>query len=250
MKIRFEFNKENYSADLSKPIDISIPLGEGDNNPNCYRADPPVFETIVSGDFIGSVSKGGPVNYQKISITPHGNGTHTECYGHISDNGATINGALKKFHFVSELVSIEPVLDGDDSIITSGALGAKISTAKTDGLIVRSLPNSEGKLTRRYSGTNPPYFDPGALKMLADRNILHLMVDLPSVDKEVDGGKLLAHRNFWNFPDATRENATITELIFVPDALPDGLYLVNLQIISLETDACPSKPLLFPMVKV
>jgi kynurenine formamidase len=250
MKIEFNFNGEKYAADLSNPLDISIPLREGESNPNCYWAEPPVFETIVSGDFIGSVSEGGPVNYQKISITPHGNGTHTECYGHISADGATINGTLKKFHFVSELVSIEPILMGDDSVITWESLEAKISNTNIEGLIVRSLPNSVGKLARRYSGTNPPYFDLKALKMLANRNFLHLMVDLPSVDREVDGGKLLAHRNFWNFPAATRGNATITELIFVPDSVPDGLYLVNLQIISLETDACPSKPLLFPMSKI
>jgi hypothetical protein len=43
-------------------------------------------------------------------------------------------------------------------------------------------------------------------------------------------------------------DATITEMVFVPDAVADGIYLLNIQIASLETDASPSKPVLYPLL--
>ena len=42
-----------------------------------------------------------------------------------------------------------------------------------------------------------------------------------------------------------RLDCTITELIYVPDDIPDGLYLLNLQIASFEIDVSPSKPVLY-----
>jgi hypothetical protein len=67
-----------------------------------------------------------------------------------------------------------------------------------------------------------------------------LLIDLPSVDKEKDEGKLLAHKAFWNVTDVNdlnldaRLEATITEMIYVPDNVADGSYLLNLQIASLK----------------
>ena len=75
----------------------------------------------------------------------------------------------------------------------------------------------------------------------------HLLIDLPSVDKESDGGKLLAHHAFWQYPFNTKTERTITEMIYVPNTIYDGTYLLNIQIASFENDASPSKPLLFQM---
>ena len=80
------------------------------------------------------------------------------------------------------------------------------------------------------------------------------MIDLPSVDKEKDDGKLLAHKAFWNVTDVNNLNddarldCTITEMIFVHDEVKDGTYLLNLQIASFENDASPSKPILYAIL--
>lgn len=252
MIIQLSFNRKNYSADLSVPLDISIPIQEGDQNPNCYWADPVKFETITSGNFIGSVKAGGSVNYQKLTITPHGNGTHTECFGHISsDVEATINKNLTQFHFIAEVISIVPEkLSNGDSVITLRSVKEKINHLGSEALIIRTLPNPESKKIERYSGTNPPYIKPDVTAFLASRGVSHLLIDLPSIDREVDDGKLSAHKAFWNFPDSIRKECTITELIFVDDAIKDGLFLINLQIASLEMDASPSKPVLYKLEEV
>jgi hypothetical protein len=64
---------------------------------------------------------------------------------------------------------------------------------------------------------------------LRESGIQHLLIDLPSVDKE-KGRKLLAHKAFWNVTDVNdlnldaRLEATITEMIYVPDNVADGSY--------------------------
>lgn len=243
-------NSKTYRADLSQSYDISLPLKQGFDNPNCYWAEPVTFDTIRAGSFIGSVQEGGSVNYQKLSLTPHGNGTHTECYGHISADGATLNQHLKTFHFITEVITVTPEQAGDDLIITLYSVIKKIQHKSIDALVIRTLPNTEAKKTVQYSGTNPPYLQAKAAAFMAESGIKHLLLDLPSVDREVDGGQLSAHKAFWKFPEQTRTDCTITELIFVDNAVADGLYLLNLQITSLEIDASPSKPILYKLAEV
>lgn len=238
-------------VDLDKPICISIPIKEGKENPNCYWAEPVKFETIKADGFVGSVALGGPVNYQKLQITPHGNGTHTEGHGHVTNTGETVNNQLKTHHFYSKLITLTPVNDKNgDTIIKLTPELLKIDWSDIKALILRTTPNTESKLTRSYSGTNPPYVAPELIDFIVSKGIEHLLIDLPSVDKEVDGGKLIAHRAFWNLPDNPRKNATITELIFVPNTVEDDNYLLNLQTINLALDAAPSNPLLYEIEKV
>jgi kynurenine formamidase len=84
-----------------------------------------------------------------------------------------------------------------------------------------------------------------AAKYLVERGVQHLLLDLPSVDREEDGGQLLAHRAFWQYPEAVRKHCTITELIYVPNEIKDGFYLLNLQTASFDLDVSPSRPVLF-----
>lgn len=252
MKITLHDQHKIYEADLASPLDISLPIREGDENPSCYGADPVRFETIESGSFIGSVVRGGSVNHQKLLITPHGNGTHTECVGHIiADPSCTINQCLVSFHSFSQLISVSPEsTPSGDQVITRKTLEEKMKGFVTPSLIIRTYPNEATKKARHYTSTNPTYLTEDAAAYLARMEIQHLLVDLPSVDREVDGGKLLAHKAFWGVPSGIRRHCTITELIFVPEGIPDGLYLLNLQIISLEMDVSPSKPVLYKLTEV
>jgi hypothetical protein len=118
---------------------------------------------------------------------------------------------------------------------------------EADGAIIRTLPNDDSKLTRNYSGKNPPYLDEAAVKLIVENGCKHLILDLPSIDREEDEGKLLGHKTFWNYPNAPRMDCTITELAFIPNRVQDGLFLLNLQVAPFENDAAPSRPLIFPL---
>lgn len=234
-------------VNLSEPLDISMPLRPGAKGVNAWFAQPFAAKPVVAGGFVGSVAQGGPVNFLDVAINPHGNGTHTECVGHISTEPHTINQVLKKFFFTAELISIYPVkMDNGDCIIFKEQLEKKLNGKRPEALVLRTLPNDGLKRVAQYSGTNPPYLHHEALDYLARIGVKHFLVDLPSVDREEDGGKLLAHKAFWRYPGPNvRDWATITELIFVPGDILDGQYLLNLQIASFEIDATPSKPVLY-----
>ena len=107
------------------------------------------------------------------------------------------------------------------------------------------MPNTNEKLSAQYSHTNPPYLLEEAAIYLKQKGIKHLLIDMPSVDKEKDECQLLSHNAFWNTSGKLRMDATITELIYVPNKVKDGTYFVNIQIAPFENDASPSKPVLY-----
>lgn len=247
-----QHNDKSFEVDLSKPIDISIPLTNTDENPIAWYLEKPVIEPVAFGDWIGKVSDGkSSTNFNNIFFNPHGHGTHTECLGHITKEFYSINECLKQFFYIAELVSIEPEKQGDDFVISKNQI-EKILNGKTpEAIVIRTLPNLESKKSLKYSNTNPPYLSEDAAIFIREMGIKHLLIDLPSVDKEHDEGKLLAHKAFWNVKnvDNLNEDArldyTITEMIFVPNEVNDGSYLLNIQIASFENDASPSKPILY-----
>ncbi len=222
-----------------------MPLHTGQNCTSAWYVNPMKIEPVVAGDWIGDVNKGGSVNFRNITFNPHGNGTHTECVGHISKETYNINQCLKQFMFVAELITVLPEEREKDFVITKKSLELFLEDKKPEALVIRSLSNSDKKLHTNYSNSNPPYIEAEALSYITQMGIDHLLFDMPSVDKEVDGGALAAHHAFWEYPHNTQSQRTITELIYVPNSVYDGTYILNLHIASFENDASPSKPILY-----
>lgn len=241
----------NFKIDLSKPIDISLPLSNTDANPIAWYIEKPVIEPVTFENWKGKVSEGSSTNFNNIFFNPHGHGTHTECLGHITNDFYSINQCLKQFFFMAELVSISPEERNDDFVITKSQIENSLNGKTPEAIIIRTLPNNSNKKSKNYSHTNPPYVLEEAANYIREIGIKHLLIDLPSVDREEDEGKLLAHKAFWNVKNTTvlnedvRLDCTITELIFVEDSVSNGTYLLNLQIASFENDASPSKPVLY-----
>lgn len=236
----------DYKVDFYQPIDISIPLTNKADCVSAWYVAPMTLEPVRNGSWVGDVNEGGSVNFRDIRFNPHGNGTHTECVGHISKEFVTINHCLKQFMFLAELVTILPTqLDNGDYVITRRQLELALEDRKPEAVVIRTLSNGLNKLTMQYSNTNPPYVMEDAILFLNERGVDHLLIDMPSIDREMDEGKLLAHHAFWQYPHNTQFHKTITEFIYVNNEVMDGTYILNLQIASFENDASPSKPLLY-----
>ncbi len=248
MIANIEHTTGTIKVDLSKPIDISMPLRAGENNANAWYRPPVTMEPVRMGDWVGDVNLGGSVNFRDIWFNPHAHGTHTECVGHISKEFYSVNQSLVQFFFLAQLVTITPDEYENDKIITAEHLMSALHNTRCEAVVLRTLPNDDSKLVRQYSNSNPPFLHHLAATWLRSKNIQHLLLDLPSVDKEQDEGKLLAHHAFWHYPESTRMEATITELIYVPDSIADGEYLLNLQMAPFENDASPSKPVLYKII--
>lgn len=248
MILRIEKDGTEYRIDTKKGIDISIPLIPGVLGPNCFYAPILRADAFRKGMLIGSVAQGGTVNFYNLRINPHGNGTHTECVGHINKEHTSLRDVFEENFLMAHLITVYPQLIDGDRLITRENLELFLDGVDVpEALIIRTMPNDKEKLTKNYSGNNPPYFAPEAMEYIVELGVRHLLTDLPSVDREEDGGALSAHKIFWQFPENTRTDCTITELIHVRDKVKDGNYFLNLQRLNLALDASPSRPVIFKM---
>jgi len=240
-----------YRIDLNQPHTLGIELHA--QGPRAWYVDPMRIAPVLMPYVTGSVKLGGNVNFNEVHFNPHGHGTHTETVGHIAAEDFPISALKVPFFMPTLLVTIEPQMvdtkkgwnEIGDRCITLAQLQDALLSHRPEALVIRTLPNGPTKCSQNYSGTNFCYFEPEGLAWLAAQGVAHLLVDLPSVDREEDGGLLLAHRAFWQYPHATRAQSTITELIYAPDHVADGWYLLHLSWAQFRNDAAPSQPVLF-----
>ena len=241
--------------------DISIPLRFDAAQPTFFGAPAASAEPITGGSFVGDVRRGGSCNCSVHTLAPHCNGTHTECAGHITLERLSVRDLAIRHFSAALLVSVTPEPSAEipgDRVISLAALLKAIGSATLrdyQALVVRTLPNDSSKLACNYdAGPMPPYFSLEAMHHIVEHGIDTLVVDLPSIDRAHDGGKLAAHRIFWGMPagstsaaTVTRQHATITEMAFIDDIVADGPYLLNLQVAPFVIDAAPSRPILLPL---
>ncbi len=257
MKAHISTGLRELSFDLARPHPISIRLRDGSENPVAWYADYPSITPVRMEGFVGSVAQGGSVNTNDITFNPHGNGTHTECIGHLTEQAHQLDEFMREYIFLAQLITVRPhelledvsehQLAGDRVVLSSSFDGVVIND-DVRAVIIRTLPNSDDKQTRVYTGNNPPYVDPESLAWLREKGIEHVLIDLPSVDRESDGGYMKAHRAFWFNGDEARMHATITEMVYVPNSIIDGEYLLNIMVAPFGNDASPSKPVLYPIL--
>jgi kynurenine formamidase len=269
MKARVDIAGQLHTVRLDAGRSIAIPLRFDGPQPNIYDVAPATSLPYEAGGFIGDTRRGGSCNFETVTFTPHCNGTHTECVGHISDARISIETVLPPGLIPATLVSLTPehalrspdsyflVKDETDRIITADALRTALADADPlflEALVLRTLPNDADKNSRRYAAHPPPFFSIEAMHVLNGFGIEHVLVDIPSLDRASDEGRLSVHHLFWEVPQGTSDvdpeahsMRTVTEMIFVPDDLPDGRYLLDLQIAAFVADAAPSRPILFPI---
>lgn len=257
-----------FRSDSAKSFDLSIPIDFDAEGLSAFGVPPASVRTVENAGFVGDTRRGGGCNVRICQFIPHCHGTHTEGVGHIVDQDLSVTGILKDAWIPATLISLEPEpaadcpeshVSGtakDDALMTRRALIERLRTLDDEdfhpALVIRTLPNSPAKRTRRY--VTAPYFSNEAMAEIVRRGVKHLVVDVPSVDRLEDGGRLSNHRLFWEMPPASHDLnrckapfRTITELAFVPDEIRDGYYLLNLQLAPFRGDAAPSRPLIFPV---
>ena len=232
--------------------DLSIPLAFDAPQPTFFGAPAAASAVVAAGSFIGDVRRGGSCNCISHTLTPHCNGTHTECIGHVTAERLSVRELSGEHFSPALLVSVGPA-----PVITRAALAAAVEPHELSNyraLIVRTRPNSRDKLVRNYDVAPAPYFDAEAMRWIVGKGITALVVDLPSLDRG-DDAQLTTHRIFWGLPpggtsaaQTTRRSATVTELAYIEDSVADGQYLLNLQVAPFVADAAPSRPILLPLM--
>jgi len=249
MKATIEHQGREFTVDLEQPLHISFPIHTRAKQLRAWWVDPVKIEAVQGETGPYLVSAGSPVNFQNILFNPHGHGTHTECVGHITEEIHSVNDVLKRSFFLARLISLKPMLINDDRVVTCDSLKALLGDAGPEALVLRTLPNDKNKTELDHSGNNPPYLESKALAYLRQIGVKHFLLDLPSVDRESDDGALAGHKAFWDLNNTLDLERTITELIYVPDVVADGEYLLEIQIAPFHNDASPSRPVLYAIGK-
>ncbi len=261
-----EIAGQRWKADLRRGTSLAIPLTFAGPQPSCFGAPPAERVPWEVSGFVGSTNSGGSCNVDSVQLIPHCNGTHTESVGHILHEPVPVHHVAPRRLLFAQLLSLSPErLDAcgetysDFALSTDLVLSARLLQETLwpgiEALLIRSLPNPTSKLVRDWSQSGPaPYLSLDAVDTIVARGIEHLLLDLPSLDRGEDGGLLAAHHRFWNVvpgareaTSAARRQATVSELLFIPDSIVDGLYLLDLQVAPWLTDAAPSNPLVFPL---
>jgi kynurenine formamidase len=271
--LEFTAGGRRWRADVTAPADLAIVLEFDGAQPSFFVATPASSEPLRIGGFTGSVAQGASCNCAVHSLAPHCHGTHTECVGHVTRSPVTVASLTPVAPCLALVVSVRPQPRGaaaaaeghaaaDDLVIRADTLAAAAAAwhdAPYTALVIRTVPNDADKRHRAYSGSPSPapYVLPEAIRWLVGRGVDSLVVDLPSLDRADDGGRLAAHREFWGLPpgcedatQATRGRALVTELAYVPDSVVDGLYLLDLQVPAFGADAAPSRPVLYPLLSI
>ncbi len=248
---------------------IAIPLNFNGPQPNTYGVAIATSQAYESGGWVGDTLRGGSCNFETYAFTPHCNGTHTECVGHIVDERVRIHERLRESLMPATLITVtprlgsqtedhyDPGLHSQDHVIDRAMLEAALESTNRafhTALVIRTLPNPVDKKERDYMQTPPAFFTLEGMHYLASLKVEHLLVDMPSVDRLFDEGKLSAHHIFWGLPALSHKLGepsvpaqTITEMVYVGNHIPDGNYLLNLQIAAFMTDAAPSRPVLYAL---
>lgn len=272
MILHWPLGPDVYRIDLATGTSLAIPVQFDGPQPNTYEMPPASRLVLESEHFVGDTRRGGGCNVEQYTLIPHCNGTHTEGPGHITDERLSVLDSLVDSWGAALLLTVDPVRAGDtkeqymprpepdDLLITRAQLEAAHARADWPrlpppglvALVLRTRPNPPEKRYWRYGARKVPFFSVEAMDWVVEGGFRHLLTDLPSVDRMLDGGRLEAHHRFWGMPsgshaadDARDLRKTITELIYVPNSLDDGLYVLDLQVAPFAADAAPSQPVLY-----
>lgn len=265
MDVRLSIRQSQWAFSIDASSDWSVPATLEEERTDAFGLDPTRLQPVpIGGGRRLVVAEGASVNCSNLHINPHGAGTHTECIGHISEEAREVRTLRIPALLPATVLSVVPVrlattterYDGtchpDDRVVPVEPLARAFAELAQPGfdsaIVVRTREDDDAALS--WSGRNPPYLTREAMAFLAALPTQHLLVDLPSIDREDDGGGVPNHLCWWGLPAGERSEAaarypdrSLTELVHVPQHCGDGAWILGLQLPAVGGDAVPSRVL-------
>ncbi|TXD35817.1 cyclase family protein [Lujinxingia vulgaris] len=268
MRLWVELDGARYAVAADHPLELAQPLDFYGEQPRAFGLGRAQARAVEGGDFVGDVRRGGSVNCESIELIAHGHGTHTEGVGHISAERVPVGDLAPDPLMPAVLLRVatrtlgasgdssEGKSSPDDRVICTSELRSALQRADVSPAFCRAIiiaTSGEGAAAplRDYSGTNPAYLTAEAVTWLLAQGCEHLLIDLPSIDREDDGGTTPVHRAYFELsavgagPTDAGPRRTITELIDVPESASEGPYFLSLRFARFMLDASPSRPILY-----
>jgi arylformamidase len=254
--------------DLESPIACSVVTRPHGVDVSAWGIPATEARPFAVGEFVAAISAGGSINCDVWTVTIHAAGTHTETVRHIRDEGPFVD----EIHFAPLmrclLLRVRPTSlaasgetysgtnDPQDPVVTRAALqtaAAALGPTPTDFDALLLATGTIGEHSdARFDERPAPYLTDEAMTWVHDQvHVQHLLVDLPSVDRLWDGGRVSGHHLYWGVDaDGVRTpSRTITEFVRVRADLPSGCYALQLSVAAWHADAAPSRVTLYRAVQ-
>lgn len=244
---------------LGRATSLAAVLDFDGPHPRHFGAPAATARPFVVGSFNGDVTRGASCNCRSVSLIPHCNGTHTESVAHLTREAHDVRDVAPLAALPGLLLDVRPTdaAASGESADPPPRAGDRLVTAASIGAAWHAQIGNDADysalvLVLRTGPDAAAYLSLEAAQLLVDRGIEHVVLELPSMDRAEDEGRLGAHRRFFGLPpgstalaDARRAQCTITELASIPRGLAPGPCAVQLQLASWTGDAVPSRPVHF-----
>lgn len=252
--------------DIQQAHDLCLPIDPHGEHPSFFCSEHAQAVPLQAGEFVASMQAGGSVNAETLHIVPHCHGTHSECVGHVTTANSAVFHQVQAGLMTAILQTVNDISIDDtderyilgpmapEKLITRQALQKAGDLEGIQALIIRTQPNPTSKRTRNY--TDHPWYPvltAEAVEYLSKSTLQHLLIDTPSFDRADDGGRVYNHKHWWGVDEheqVTHPQRGLTEMIYVDDNVADGLYLLDMQIAPIISDAVPSRPIIYPLIAV
>ncbi len=280
MILRFRIGGQELEADAGAATSIALPFDPRLARSRAFGLRPTTAPPVdIGGGRTLEVGRGAAINCADLHLNAHGGGCHIEGVGHISREPWPLSTATLPALWPATLLDVTPARLGasgehaagkgapEDWVLTrvafERALDAAAETVRdlaaepaafADALVLRSDVDGAIGPDFDFHGGGAPYPTAEAMALLAALPTRLLVLDLPSLDREDDGGTAPNHAIWWGFPDgdravarATRRDRLLVELARVPLALAAGPWLLQLGVPPVVSDAAPAGVWLLPV---
>ncbi|MCP5104278.1 MAG: hypothetical protein GY950_12900 [bacterium] len=236
-------------------------------SPNAFHLAPITSRTVeFEGQFTGNVKRVGSCNVDTLQYVPHGL-THLETSAHIlspdADPPTVKDIPTEKLSGIVYLIDLSHLGGKAGEQIPWEAVRGKLEQ-NTFPIAMVALKTHASGLPQAYDFSGKDFLSlaPETAKGIHDyefhipegnKTIDCLLLDLPSIDPESDGGKLSAHRAFFGLPGTgitadDKEKRALVELAWF-SGLEEGYYYAVITPPRFETNAVTTGIVFRPLIE-
>ena len=274
MKLAFSVLDQRWQADEQASVDATLAFDPTLSAGRAFGLRATSVEAVeIGGGRTLRVSEGAAVDCADIALNPHGGGTHVECVGHIVADRWTLSDVALPGMLAATLldVGVETLQDSGEHAGGRGAPTDRVITARSlqqafanvgeagfdQAIAIRTDVATALPAHADWSGSNPPYPTAEAMRWLSSLPAQLLVLDLPSLDREDDGGTTPNHRAWWGLGDGARRlegvrwrARLVVELARFPLQAVAGPWLLRVDVAPIASDAAPARVRLLPVTQI
>jgi len=234
-------------------------------SPNIFHLPLITSKTFeLENQFTGDVRKGGSCNLDVLNYIPH-NLTHVETAAHIVSYDCNppwiADIPAENFSGIVYVIDLTDIRIEQGRLISRNEIERKLRNNRLP-VTMLAIKTKASEFPQDYDFSDKGFIalDAEAAKGIHDYSIVInskkfiidcLILDLPSIDPERDGGKLSAHRSYFGLPETGHYSQNVEKRILIELAyfseIEEGYYYAVLTPSRFQTNAAATEILFWPL---